>query len=100
MATARIYNLENKIDGSNTLVKAETKAQVNALIRNSFVITPVGAVEVLDMVTKGAKVMDATSLVVGPTEGGDDMPMGGDNKDEGSEPQPAPLGEDADSSVP
>jgi translation initiation factor 2 gamma subunit (eIF-2gamma) len=100
MATPRIFNLENKIDGSNTLVRAETKAQVNALIRNSFVITAIGASEVVDMMMSGAKVMDATSLVVGASEGGDDIPVSGDNKDDGAEPHSAAPVDEADRTVP
>jgi len=100
MATARIYNLENKIDGSNTLVKAETKAQVNALIRNSFVITAIGAVEVLEMVEKGAKVMDATSLDVGSAEALENTPPGSDSQAESHDmPPSAPL-DDGDPLVP
>lgn len=96
MATVRIYNLENKITGTNTLVKAETKAQVNALLRNSIVITAVGAVEALDMVSAGAKIMDATSLVVGQGEGSDEIRP----TDDGAEPAASHLADEEERTVP
>ena len=61
--TARIYLVQSESDGPR-LVKAKTRAQaLSAIVKPMYDVEPADAVTVAEMVSGGAKVLDATSQV-------------------------------------
>lgn len=61
---ARIFVLENKLDNTRTMYKAETKGQVNAFLRANTVISAATSTDVFDLMSQNVKVFDATAVVV------------------------------------
>lgn len=78
---ARIFVLENKIDGTKTMFKAETKGQVNAFLRAHQTIVAASSMDVVDLMSSGTKVYDATSVVVTASDG-DQSDVSEDAKEE------------------
>lgn len=63
MPAANIFNVLNKHTGENQLIKADTKRQVSKFLADGFDITKVSAVEAVDAMAKGAKLLDASNVV-------------------------------------
>ena len=61
---SKIFIVASKSDGTKTLVKADTKAQVTAYIRANFVISQADAIEAVSELAAGATLVDATTLTV------------------------------------
>lgn len=61
---ARIFVVENKLDNTRTMYKAETKGQVNAFLRANTVISAASSTDVFDLMSQNVKVFDATAVVV------------------------------------
>lgn len=59
----KIFSIKNKATGKiERLIKAETKGQVNKHLAASVEIEPIGAVEIVDLMSQGALIVeDATA---------------------------------------